>query len=128
MASLKSQQIHPVVMRLKPDTPLPAEADPSRNDLVDDLSQKLRTVFDAIPTAASPVLHVEASGSPQPTAAFRRFVIEAHEVRPCNVALRDAIEPSVLETMKVLLAVFGMAPASITVTEQQPAGELCQSI
>ena len=118
MASLKSQQIHPVVMRLKPDTPLPAATDPSRTDLVDDLSQKLRTVFDALPTSATPGLHAEASEHQQPTAASRRFVIEAREVGPCNVALRDAIEPSVLETMKVLLAVFGMAPASITVTEQ----------
>ena len=128
MASLKSKQIHPTVMRLKPDTPLPAEDGPSRTDLVDDLSQKLRTVFDALPTSATPGRHFEASGNPQPTATSRRFVIEAREVRPCNVALRDAIEPSVLETMKVLLAVFGMAPASITVTEQQPAGELCRSI
>ncbi len=119
MASLKSQQIQPVVMRLKPDTRLPAEADSSRNDLVDDLSQKLRTVFEAIPTAASPALHAEAPGKTQPRIiASRRFVIEAHEVEPCNIALQNAIEPSVLETMKVLLGVFGMAPASITVTEQ----------
>ena len=119
MASLKSQHIQPVVLRLKPGTPLPAEADPSRNDLVDDLSQKLRTVFEAIPAAASPVLHSEALEETQPRIiTSRRFVIEAHEVGPCNIALQKAIESSVLETMKVLLGVFGMAPASITVTEQ----------
>ncbi len=119
MASLKSQQIHPVVMRLKPDTPLPAQAGPPRNDLVDDLSQKLRTVFDAIPAFAAPVLRDQPSGNTQSrVVASRRFVIEAFEVAPCNIALQNAMEPSVLETMKVLLDVFGMAPASITVTEQ----------
>jgi hypothetical protein len=119
VASFKSQQIRPVVIRLKPDAPLPAQADPSRNALIDDLSQKLRTVFDAIPAASPPALHVEDPRKAQSLiVASRRFVIEAHEIGPCNVALQDAIEPSVLETMKVLLGVFGMAPASITVTEQ----------
>jgi len=121
VSSLKTQRIHPVVMRLKPDAALPSQADVSKDDLIDGLTQQLRTVFDAIPTPAAPIIveddaalgHTESR-----VVSSRKFVIEAHEVGPCNTELRDAIEPSVLETMKVLLGVFGMAPASITVTEQ----------
>lgn len=119
MSSLKTQHIRPVVMRLKPNTPLQSQTDTSRNDLIDDLTQQLRTVFDAVPSG--PVM-VEDEAARDHAASrvvsSRKFVIEAHQVGPCNTELRDAIKPSVLETMKVLLGVFGMEPASITVTEQ----------
>ena len=121
MSSLKTQRIRPVVMRLKPDTPLPSQTDTSRNDIIDDLTQQLRTVFDAVPSHSGLVM-VEDEAARDHAASrvvsSRKFVIEAREVGPCNTELRDAIGSSVLETMKVLLGVFGMEPASITVTEQ----------
>jgi len=43
VSSLKTQRICPVVMRLKPDAALPSQADLSRDDLIDGLTQQLRT-------------------------------------------------------------------------------------
>jgi len=122
VSSLKTQQrICPVVIRLKPNTQLPSQNDLSRDDLIDGLTQQLRTVFDAIPAHAGPIIVEDDAGlghTESRVVSSRKFVIEAHEVGPCNTELRDAIEPSVLETMKVLLGVFGMEPASINVTEE----------
>ncbi len=118
MSSLKTQRIRPAVVRLKPDAAVPSQADLSRDDLIDDLTQQLRTVFDAIPTHAGPGMVEDDGHAGSRVVSSRKFVIEAREVGPCNTELRDAIGSSVLETMKVLLGVFGMAPASITVTEQ----------
>lgn len=121
MSSLKTQRIRPVVMRLKPDTPLPSQTDTSRNDLIDDLTQQLRTVFDAVPSHSGPVM-VEDEAARDHAASrvvsSRKFVIEAHQPGRSLQHGTKGRDRAVLETMKVLLGVFGMEPASITVTEQ----------
>ncbi|MGC9293514.1 MAG: hypothetical protein ACP5EP_12480 [Acidobacteriaceae bacterium] len=121
MSSLKTHRIRPVVMRLKPDTPLPPQNDLSRDDLIDGMALQMRVVFDTIPAHASPVIVESGTASDHAelrVVASRKFIIEAHDVGPCNTALRNKIQPYVFETMKVLLRVFGMAPASIEMVEQ----------
>lgn len=94
MSSLKTQRIRPVVMRLKPDAAVPSQADLSRDDLIDDLTHQLRTVFDAIPTHAGPGTVEDDGHTESRVVLSRKFVIEAYEVAPCNTELRDAIGPS----------------------------------
>jgi hypothetical protein len=106
-------------MRLKPDTTLPPQNDLSRDDLVDDLTLQLREVFDSIPSNTENTDQGLPNGhAVPPVVPTRKFVIEAHQVGPCNAEMQNAIKPSVFKVMKVILGVFGMAPASINITEQ----------
>jgi hypothetical protein len=82
---------------------------------------ELRTVFSEIPKASGLALvekGLESEPAKPRVLSSRKFIVEALEVDPCLPELKESVSPSVYETMKALLKLFGMVPKSIEIVEQ----------
>lgn len=121
MTSMKTGRIVPTVIRLNPDAVLPPSEHSSREELVDAMVGELRTILTQIPKASGLALvedRFEIEPAKPRVLSSRKFIIEAMEVDPCLPELKGTVSPSVYETMKALLKVFGMVPKSIEIVEQ----------